>query len=72
MQVRPKMTEKSILIPKDEKELMTIPGVGPSKAAAIVQYRTDHGDFKSPESLMEVSGIGQKTFEKLESQITVN
>ena len=56
----------------DEKELMTIPGVGPSKAAAIIQYRTDHGDFISPESLMEVSGIGQKTFEKLESQITVN
>ncbi|WP_255452130.1 Helix-hairpin-helix domain-containing protein [Sporosarcina sp. ANT_H38] len=56
----------------DENELMTIPGVGPSKAAAIVQYRTDHGNFKSPESLMEVSGIGQKTFEKLESQITVN
>lgn len=56
----------------DEKELMTIPGVGPSKAAAIVQYRTENGNFKSPESLMEVSGIGQKTFEKLESQITVN
>jgi competence protein ComEA len=56
----------------DEKELMTIPGVGPSKAAAIIQYRTDQGPFKSPESLMEVSGIGQKTFEKLESQITVN
>jgi len=56
----------------DEKELMTIPGVGPSKAAAIVQYRTDHGNFNSPESLMEVSGIGQKTFEKLESKITVN
>jgi competence protein ComEA len=56
----------------DEKELMTIPGVGPSKAASIIQYRTDHGFFKSPEALMEVSGIGQKTFEKLESQITVN
>lgn len=56
----------------DEKELMTIPGIGPSKAAVIVQYRTDHGNFKSPESLMEVTGIGQKTFEKLESQITVN
>ena len=27
----------------DEKELMTIPGIGPSKAAAIIQYRTDHG-----------------------------
>ena len=56
----------------DEKELMTIPGIGPSKAAAIIQYRNDHGNFKSPESLMEVSGIGQKTFEKLEPQITVN
>lgn len=55
----------------DEQELMTIPGVGPAKAAAIIQYRTDHGLFKTPESLMEVSGIGQKTFEKLESQITV-
>jgi competence protein ComEA len=56
----------------DEKELMTIPGIGPSKAAAIVQYRTDNGSFKTPESLMEVSGIGQKTFEKLESLIKVN
>jgi competence protein ComEA len=56
----------------DETELMTIPGVGPSKAEAIVQYRADHGNFKSPESLMEVSGIGQKTFEKLASKITVN
>ncbi len=55
----------------DEQELMTIPGVGPAKATAIIQYRTDHGLFKTPESLMEVSGIGQKTFEKLESQITV-
>jgi competence protein ComEA len=56
----------------DEKDLMTIPGIGPSKAAAIIQYRTDHGLFQSPEALMEVSGIGQKTFEKLESQVTVN
>jgi competence protein ComEA len=55
----------------DEKELMTIPGIGPSKAAAIIQHRTDTGLFKTPESLMEVSGIGQKTFEKLESHIKV-
>ncbi|WP_218843182.1 helix-hairpin-helix domain-containing protein [Sporosarcina sp. JAI121] len=55
----------------DEIELMTIPGIGPSKAAAIIQYRTDQGPFQSPEILMEVSGIGQKTFEKLESQIKV-
>ncbi len=56
----------------DENELMTIPGIGPSKAAAIIQYRTDHGLFETPEMLMKVSGIGQKTFEKLESQIKVN
>ncbi|WP_318615106.1 helix-hairpin-helix domain-containing protein [Sporosarcina sp. YIM B06819] len=55
----------------DEQQLMTIPGIGPSKAAAIIQYREEHGLFKLPESLMDVSGIGQKTFDKLASQITV-
>ncbi|MCM3710830.1 helix-hairpin-helix domain-containing protein [Sporosarcina luteola] len=54
----------------DVQELMTIPGIGPSKAAAILQYREEHGPFISPEAIMEVSGIGQKTFEKLESFIT--
>ncbi|MEK5039028.1 helix-hairpin-helix domain-containing protein [Sporosarcina sp. FSL K6-3457] len=56
----------------DEQQLMTIPGIGPSKAAAIIQYREEHGLFKMPESLMEVSGIGQKTFDKLVLQITVD
>lgn len=55
----------------DVQELMTIPGIGPSKAAAIIQYREEHGAFASLEAIMEVSGIGQKTFEKLESFITV-
>lgn len=54
----------------DVQELMTIPGIGPSKAAAIVQYREENGSFASTESIMEVSGIGQKTFERLESFIT--
>lgn len=54
----------------DVQELMTIPGIGPSKAAAIIQYREEHGPFASLEAIMEVSGIGQKTFEKLESFIT--
>lgn len=52
------------------QELMTIPGIGPSKAAAIIQYREEHGPFGSPDAITEVSGIGQKTFEKLESFIT--
>ena len=54
----------------DAEKLMTIPGIGPSKASAIIQYREEHGPFKSTDALMEVSGIGQKTFERLESLIT--
>ncbi|MBB4825785.1 competence protein ComEA [Sporosarcina luteola] len=54
-----------------EQELLTIPGIGPSKAAAIIQYREEHGQFPTEEALMKVSGIGQKTFEKLESFITI-
>lgn len=56
----------------DEGELTTLPGIGPAKAQAIIQYRTDQGLFKSSEALMEVSGIGQKTFENLEDFITID
>ena len=54
-----------------ESELMTISGIGPAKATAIIQFRNEQGPFSAPESLMEISGIGQKTFEKLEHQIKV-
>ena len=54
------------------QELMTIPGIGPSKAAAIIQYRDENGSFTSTDALMDVSGIGQKTFEKLASFVTVD
>jgi competence protein ComEA len=56
----------------DEILLMTINGIGPAKASAIINYREENGPFISPESIMDVSGIGQKTFEKLEHQITVD
>ena len=39
-------------------------GVGAKKAEAIVNYRTEHGNFKTIESLTEVKGIGLKTVEK--------
>ncbi|MFS0575286.1 helix-hairpin-helix domain-containing protein [Sporosarcina sp. 179-K 3D1 HS] len=55
----------------DEQALMSIPGIGPAKAAAIIQYRTDNGSFQTPEMIMEVSGIGKKTFENLEPYIKV-
>lgn len=54
-----------------ESELMTLSGIGPAKASAIIQYREEQGLFQKPEDLMKISGIGQKTFEKLESAITV-
>ena len=54
-----------------ESDLQTIPGIGPSKAAAIMEYRDTNGPFKSVEDLMEISGIGEKTFEKLKEHIAV-
>lgn len=53
-------------------ELMTLPGIGPKKADAIIQFRTEHGSFASPEAIMDVSGIGQKTYEQLSTYIRVD
>ncbi|WJY28524.1 helix-hairpin-helix domain-containing protein [Sporosarcina trichiuri] len=55
----------------DETELMTLNGIGPAKASAIIAYRTDNGTFQTAEDLMKVSGIGQKTFDALADAITV-
>jgi competence protein ComEA len=46
------------------EELMQLHGVGPKYAANIIAYREEYGPFKLPEDLMQVSGIGQMTFEK--------
>lgn len=54
------------------EELMTLTGIGPSKAEAILSYRTENGNFQSIEDLTKVTGIGDKTFEKLKEAITVN
>lgn len=55
----------------DVGELERLPGIGPSKAAAIVQYRTDHGPFKSVDELDNVSGIGPSTLASLREHVTV-
>ncbi|WP_318240668.1 helix-hairpin-helix domain-containing protein [Sporosarcina gallistercoris] len=55
----------------DESQLMTLTGIGPSKAAAIIKYRTEQGAFQTNEDLKKVSGIGDKTFEALSDAITV-
>ncbi len=54
-----------------EAELQTLTGVGPAKATAIIEYRNQNGGFKKVEEIMEISGIGEKTFEKFKDQITV-
>ena len=46
------------------EELMQLIGVGPKYAVRIIAYREKYGPFKTPEDIMQVSGIGQKTFEK--------
>ncbi|MEW5818146.1 MAG: helix-hairpin-helix domain-containing protein [Spirochaetota bacterium] len=52
-------------------ELEALPGVGPSKAEAILQYRKEHGNFKTPEELKNVKGIGDKMYEKISAEIEV-
>jgi competence protein ComEA len=53
------------------EELQTLTGIGPSKAEAIITYREENGPFTTPEGLLEVSGIGEKSFEKLKEEITI-
>ena len=53
------------------EELQKIPGVGPSTAEKIISYRLTYGKFNSIEDLINVSGIGNKTLEKMKGYITV-
>ena len=54
-----------------KEELMTLSGIGESKAEAIIKYREDNGTFKTIEEIKNVSGIGDAAFEKIKDSITV-
>lgn len=52
------------------EELQTIKGIGKKKAEAILQYRKEHGAFRTKEDLLQVKGIGKKALEAIENQVT--
>lgn len=56
----------------DVSELMTITGIGSSRANAIVSYREKNGKFKSVSDIMNVSGIKEKTYESIKDYICVD
>lgn len=55
----------------DADKLMTLSGIGKTRAEAVIAYRQEHGPFKTTEEIMNVSGIGKASFEKLKEEITV-
>jgi len=55
----------------DKKTLMTLPGIGESKADAIILYREENGRFSSIEDIMNISGIKQGAFDKIKDLITI-
>lgn len=54
-----------------KEQLMSIPGIGEVTAEAIIEYRTDNGQFTSIEDIMNVSGIGEGKFERMRDYICV-
>ncbi|WP_394525347.1 helix-hairpin-helix domain-containing protein [Lacrimispora sp. JR3] len=54
-----------------KEELMTLRGIGESRAEDIIRYRDSHGGFKKIEDIMKVSGIKDSAFQKIKDDITV-
>jgi len=55
----------------NQTELESLPGIGPSLAKKILDFRTKNGNFKAPADITAVQGIGDKKYEQLKNLITV-
>ena len=68
---KPAPTAKVNLNTASIEQLTTLPGVGPKLAARIVEYRQKSGTFRSTQELINVKGVGEKSFAKIEAWLTV-
>lgn len=64
-------TGKINLNTADAAALMTLPGIGQSKADLIISYREEHGRFSAPEDIMKIQGIKEGVYQKIADRITV-
>ena len=55
----------------DQKELETLPGIGPVLAERIINYRQEHGAFKQLRDILQVPGIGDKRFEEMKNNLSL-
>lgn len=63
--------EKVNINTADEKELDTLPGIGPAMAQRIIEYRETEGAFQSIEDIKKIRGIGEAKFAKLKDKISI-
>ena len=52
-------------------QIATLPGIGPKTADLVVQYRQKNGPFKKIEEIMNIRGVGEKSFLKIKDRLTV-
>lgn len=63
--------EKINLNKATQTELETLPGIGPSTAEKIIEYRKENGNFKNIEDIMNVNGIGESKYNKIKDLVSV-